>query len=118
MKPGDKVDRDCTGDEVGMGTCFNQVATEALSEKVTSKQSFTNKEEAATEIWGQSIPVGARENAQALTQKPLGAYEGQEEDKATGRKRHEWWEMMSDLSAQARTSSALSFMRESSEFIL
>lgn len=60
MKPGDKVGHDWTGDEVGMGTRFNQVATEALSEKVTSKQSFTNKKEVATEIWGQSISVGGK----------------------------------------------------------
>ena len=50
MKPGDRVGHDRTGDEVGMGTSFNQVATDALSEEVTSKQSFTDKEEAATEI--------------------------------------------------------------------
>lgn len=102
-----------------MGTSFNQVATEALSEKVSDiKQSFPDKKEAATEIWGQSIPVRGKRKYSGSNIETTGASEWQEEGKVTGMKRHEWWEMMSTLSAQARSSRALSVMRESSEFIL
>ena len=48
MKPGNWVGHDRTGDEVEMGTSFKEVVTEALSERVTSKKSLTDKKEAAT----------------------------------------------------------------------
>lgn len=87
MKLGDRVSHDQTEDEVGMGTSFNQVATEALSEKVSDiKQSFPDKKEAATEIWGQSIPVRGKRKYSGSNIETTGS------NRMTRRRQSDWHE--------------------------